>query len=415
MHVGHARYCLSPTAKEFYLIGFRSPTRQEPALGIHDDIYSNALLLRQDDHEVFIFSADFLEFEETMAEDVKTLLNERFGIDRDAVLLSATHNHSSVVSYHKGWYTKKFDADYYEFLLNVIVKSFAECRNNLQEATARYGRKTITGYYGNRNHPGELADNEVIVLTFFDKTGKPFASLVNWAVHSTVISPSNRYLSSDWAGEVSKQLGSSWEFYPAIIVGAAADSSNRNERQGNDFEELARVATGMANEIQQIELDKELTFSKISIQTLYHTIHYDPRKMQQANREAIKRYQVELQNTIDKERSAFVKKEIQKLSEHLNLTEVHLEVKASVISLGQLQLFVFPGELGSAFGKAIKGNYPDLSLILGYANGYYGYFLPAKEYGLSFETIGTLIPAGESEKIIQKFLLTSNLLKTFED
>ena len=44
MKIGHARICLSPTNDEFYLIGYRSPTRLEPALGIHDDIYANSLL-----------------------------------------------------------------------------------------------------------------------------------------------------------------------------------------------------------------------------------------------------------------------------------------------------------------------------------------------------------------------------------
>ena len=39
-----------------------------------------------------------LEFEESMVEDVKTLLYDTYGIERDLVLLSGTHNHSSVVS-----------------------------------------------------------------------------------------------------------------------------------------------------------------------------------------------------------------------------------------------------------------------------------------------------------------------------
>lgn len=178
MKIGSARYCISPSKEEFYLIGFRSENRYYPAKGIHDDIYCNAMLLEENGEQVFIFSADYLEFEESMAEDTKTMLNDMFGIDRDCVLLCATHNHSSVVSYHKGWYTGKFDPDYYDFLMQVMIDSFKACKDNAVDATARYGRKIITGYYGNRNHPGQLADNEVIVLKFYDKNAVPFAGIV---------------------------------------------------------------------------------------------------------------------------------------------------------------------------------------------------------------------------------------------
>lgn len=365
MKIGHGRHCLSPRG-EFHLIGYRSPNRMEPAAGIHDDIYGNSLLLDQDGKQIFLFSADFLEFEEEMAEDVKTLFNARYGIDRDCVLLSATHNHSSVVSYHKGWYTGKFDLSYYGFLIDTICKAYEECAGNMQEARARYGRAVISGYYGNRNHPGEDADNEVIVVEFFDRSGVAFAGMVNWAVHSTVISANNTWLTGEWAGNVCRKLGEGLGFYPLMMVGAAGDCSNRNQRQGNDFEELERVSAGMAGEIMKIPVQKPLELGEIRCQTLFHTIHHD---------------------------------------------SFHLDAKAALIQAGKLQLFVFPGELGSKFGIQLKAACPDLGLVCGYTNGYYEYFLPREEYGLSFETAESQIPKGEPEKLIEKFIQASELLK----
>ncbi|MCD8334103.1 MAG: neutral/alkaline non-lysosomal ceramidase N-terminal domain-containing protein [Clostridiales bacterium] len=363
MKIGCARHCLSPKQDPFYLIGFRSPNRMEPSSGIHDDIYCNSLLFEQDGKRLFLFSADFLEFEEPMAEDVKTLMLNKYGLERDCLLLAATHNHSSVVGYHKGWYTGKYDQRYYDFLIDTICRSYEECAANLRDATAKIGRKVITGYYGNRNHPGQMADNEVAVVKFFDESGTAFAGFVNWAVHSTVISADNTWLTAEWAGNVSKKLGDVFGFYPAMVVGAAGDCSNRNERQGKDFVELERVSAGMAEEIAAIPVEQDVELNRLTVQTLFHTVHDNG---------------------------------------------FHLDAKAWVISLGGLQIFVFPGELGSAFGIQMKQNCPVEAVVCGYTNGYYEYFLPAAEYGLSFETKDSPVPRGEPEKLIQKYIQVSN-------
>lgn len=409
MNIGHARYCVSPR-KEFYLIGYRSDNRMYPASGIHDDIYCQSLLFENNGKKVFLFSADFLEFEEEMAEDIKTLLSQEFDIDRDCILLSATHNHSSIVSYHRSWYTGKFDQDYYDNLISIIKNSFQDCLANLQPATAQYGKADIYGYYGNRNHPGEPADNEVIVVKFYDQQNHAFAGIVNWAVHSTVISAENTYLTSELAGNVRQHLYQEFGFYPVMMVGAAGDCSNRNERQGNDFHELERVSPLLANAIANIQVNQEIILKDIKCQTLFHTIHHNMAFVHEELKLEINKMNEQLHQESNEEKKNFLTNKIKNLSKKLDIHEFHLDAKASVIQLGDIQFFVFPGELGSAFGKQLKKECPVLGLICGYTNGYYEYFMPESEYGLSFETSGCAIPKGEPEKLIQKFIQASKLL-----
>ncbi len=409
MKVGTSRCLLTPQ-KEFYLIGYRSENRMYPATGVHDDIYANALLFDDGQEEAFIFSADFLEFEEEMAEEVKTIMNERYGINRDCVLLMATHNHSSIVSYHKGWYTHKFDEVYYNHLINLIMKCYEECKFNEKNAKAKYGKKEILGYFGNRNHPGQPADNEVIVVKFYDENNEPFAGLVNWAVHSTVISADNTYLTAELAGNVSKKLDEYFGFTPAMVVGAAGDCSNRNERQGNDFKELERVSTALAKEIDMIEIDQDIELGTIQVQTLFHTVHHNMSFVHDELKNEINKMKNKIAQSNDIKEINFLEKKIENTKKELNINSFHLDAKGSVIQLGKLQLFVFPGELGSAFGKQMKKAYPYLSIICGYTNGYYEYFMPKEEYGLSFETIGCKIPKGEPEKMIKKYIQASKLL-----
>lgn len=409
MKIGTSRCLLTPE-KEFYLIGYRSENRMYPASGVHDDIYGNALLFDDNQNEVFIFSADFLEFEEDMAEDVKTIMFEKYGIERDCVLLAATHNHSSIVSYHKSWYTHKFDEEYYEQLIEKICKCYEECHQNKREAKAYYGKKDVYGYYGNRNHPGEPADNEIIVVKFYDTHNQPFAGFVNWAVHSTVISANNTYLTAELAGNVSKKLENAFGFVPAFIVGAAGDCSNRNEREGNDFHELERVSSALAREITQIPVDQEIQLGQIKIQTLFHTIHHHMGFVHEEIKNEIKKMNEKLNQTNEKSEQEFLKTKIKNISKELEINNFHLDAKASVIQIGNMQIFVFPGELGSLFGKQLKNAYSSLAIISGYTNGYYEYFMPREEYGLSFETIGCKVPKGEPEKLIEKFIQASKRL-----
>ena len=81
MNIGHARRKITPQG-DIYLIGYRNlPNRLEPATGVHDDVFANAILFQQGEREVFLFNADVLEFEESMAEEVKTMLAERYGVN----------------------------------------------------------------------------------------------------------------------------------------------------------------------------------------------------------------------------------------------------------------------------------------------------------------------------------------------
>ena len=365
MKVGCARRDITPQG-DIYLIGYRDlPNRLEPATAVHDDVFANALYFQDGTRELFVLSADVLEFEESMAEEVKTLLSSRYGIDRDLVLLCATHDHTSIAAYHKSWWTHKFDQHYYDWLLETICSCFEECRSNARQATAKVGSQIVTGFYGNRNVPGKLADNEVIVLEFSDEEGVPFAGLVNWAVHSAVVGPDTTELTSELAGLVSKKLEPSLGYFPAMIVGAAGDCSDRNFRQGRGIPEVERTSTALAAEIAAIPVETPVALDRIEVQTLYHTIHHDG---------------------------------------------FHLDIRGCVISLGGLHLFVFPSEMGSDLGIRMKAACPVQGLVFGYTNGYFEYFLPEREYGLSFETEHTQVPKGEPEKICEKYVQASRLL-----
>ena len=403
MKIGHARIDLTPKeGEEFYLLGYKTPLRNEPAKGIHDHIFSNALLFQKEDDSFFLWSADLLELPEETCEDIKTCLEKRFGINRDHIILAVMHNHSSIRDFHRNWEFGKYNPEYDEFLMQSVEDSYNQCLDNLQNATAKTGEEIIIGYYSNRNHKGLPADNNVTVVKFYDEQNKPFAAIVNWAVHSTGLGAENMYLTGDMAGNTCRKLQEIWGYYPLMLNGAAGDCSNRYNRQGKGFDELDRVTTGLADEISKIRCDKSIRIDNIKQISLSHEIVTDMdayHKVLEEYLDKIKNGQLE---TLDHMPQSHL---IEKIQGELQRQKFELNIRFGVVDVGDLRFYVFPGELGSKFGIQLREETKGKTvLVAGYANGFNYYFLNKEEYGLSFETIGNPVPPGEPECIVKKML-----------
>lgn len=412
MLVGHGRKDITPT-EPFYLLGYKTPTRNQPAKGIHDHIFINGILFHNTkDEEVFIATGDLLEIEDIVAADIKQTISKKFKIPMDNVIIGVTHDHHSVRDYHKSWEFGKFSQEYYDFFVQSFVEVYQQCLNNLTDVTVKYGQEQVLGFYSNRNHKGKLSDNIVSVIKFFHNN-KPIAGIVNMAVHSTVLGASNMYLTADLAGNVCTHLQECWGFYPLMLIGCAGDSSNRFERQGRDFAELKRVSTGLAARISEIEVTQEIDVDRGHLQVLTEceVVVNDKKDYDESLR---KRIQGMKDGTIKNVGSQPVEDVIEKCEDQLTKPQFFDVIQMEILDLGDLRIFVFPGELASAGAKLLRASTSKKVLIAGYSNGFHYYFLQAQDYGLSFETIGNPVPAGTFEKIISKFVFGSHLLDAYE-
>ncbi len=403
MRVGNGRVDLTPKDGEvFYLLGYKMPLRNQPAKGVHDPIFGNGILLEEQGQRLFLWSGDLLELPDETAADIKTKLEDTFGIPRDQILLSVTHNHSSIRDFHRDWEFGVYNPEYDAFLMESVLEVYRQCEEHLQEAEAVLGRDLVTGYYSNRNHEGELADNTVTVLKFLNTEGKAFAGIVNWAVHSTAMSGDNLYLTGDLAGNTCTNLQKEWGFFPLFLNGAAGDSSNRFCRQGKDFAELERAAKGLSEKIGKIPCEQKVKLGKLQSLTMSHEIAPDMEKYKAAIQKDLEDIASGNKETLDHMPKEHL---IGKLEGELKRESFYLNISFQVLDFGDLRIFVFPGELASKFGIYLREQNPQKQvLIAGYTNGFHYYFLNKEEYGLSFETIGNPVPAGEPEHIVEKMM-----------
>lgn len=408
MKVGYGRVEITPSMP-FYLLGYKTPLRNEPAKGIHDSIFINGLLIKNDlGDEVFIATGDLLEIEDSVAAEIRNKISNGYKIPFENIIIGVTHDHHSVRDFHKSWEYGKFNQEYYDFFVDSFVTLFENCRSTMVDAQLQYGEDLVLGYYGNRNHKGKQSDNVVSVVKVISN-GKEIAGLVNIAVHSTVLSGNNTELTADLAGTLSSKLKEQWGFYPLMLIGCAADSSNHHERLGRDFDELDRVASALANKIGQIEVNKEVMVDnqRLKVLTLCQEVISDKKTYDNDLREKIEAMEMDQLDIVGSQPKEHL---IQKCENQLKQAQFYDVVPFSILDMGELRIFTFPGELASVGGQVLRDSTSKTVLVAGYSNGFHHYFLEKEEYGRSFETIGNPVPRGTFEMIIDKFICGGKLL-----
>ena len=376
MRASSRRFCLTPKG-EFYLIGYgsRYKSRLLPAAGVHDDIFANAILIESNGKQIFIFNADFIEFEESSCNELKELLHQKYGLDHNLIFFSATHNHQSVMSYHKTWKTGVFSQEYYDFLVSTVESAYQQCRDSLTKSEAYYGVGEVIGYYGSREHFGEKADNDVILVEF--KNGDSVvAAICNYATHSTIIDPENNLLTGDFAGALCRRIYEDRGYYPAMVVGAAGDSSNRAFRKGVDYDELNRTVIGVAEQIKKIKVDQKIEIEFEYDNFITYRVNYEPKDDADFLNTKIKELEQKLTIATDFQSKKLYGDAINTYRTKLKMKKIDITLSSSIVKMKDLQIISIPGELGSTLGLELKTfSKAKCCLIFGYTNGHFHYIL----------------------------------------
>lgn len=388
---------------EFYMVGYLSRERELPALGIHDDPLCVCIMIEAEEKKLLFISIDVCIIEKSKADSIKDKILEVIDIDKDNIIINSIHTHSASSGLDSSQMSKEDNPEYFQLVKSTIADCVKDLPESLQEATAEIGKTLVHGFYSNRNDINKPFDDEAYVIRFKDKTGNIVAAMCNFNCHCTVLGPANRYSTSDLIGEVRKNISETLGVIPYTFTGSSGDISNRQLRQGNDFKELTRVGEGVSDILKGIKEFHEINLDRFEMKKFSYRINYD-------NSQYFEGYRKQLNDVIrllDTDLSLDERKlrttEKQQLSEKLKINNVDFTVFCKIIKLGDIELITFPGELVSKFGIRLKKKNSDkITMIIGYADDYKGYFVEAEEYGKCYETIATNTPKGITEKLIGK-------------
>ncbi len=382
-----------------YLQGYVGHVRDLPATGVHDIPELNSILLEIEDQLILLFAMDVSGFSESISITLKDQICSVYPIKKDNISFAGIHTHSGP----NGTSSRSENKSYYHKVLNGVMSSCEELFRSLQDAEPYICSTHIQGFFSNRNSLQEKYDNEAIVLKFVNSKQETIAAILNISCHSTVLGINNSQSSSDLLGAVRQKITMNLGVIPVTFMGAAGDISNRQYRQGDDFLELERCSSGIADQINKNDMFEKIEFNHISRKDIEYQIKYNNEPNFPVFELMVKDLEISLANEklsdVDRKLKATSLKQFKaKLQE----PKVDYTVRVKVYDFGGLRIVTFGGELSSKFGMELKKSVGSKVMIITCVDDHTGYFIEEEKYGLYYETIATKTPKGVPEIIVSR-------------
>src|SRR5436190_7352390 len=163
------------------------------------DLNVRALVFADDNTRVAIVSADFLGFPAILGNRVRAKVKN---IPAENILIGATHTHSAPDCYGfpdgKGGFSA--DLKYLDSVCKRMAEAINEAAGKLQPARLKIMTGEAKGKIAYNYYAPQLYDPRCHVIQAIGADGKPFATLVNYAVHPEVLGSSAGICSPDLIG-----------------------------------------------------------------------------------------------------------------------------------------------------------------------------------------------------------------------
>jgi len=342
--------------------GGAGPSR--PATKQLGDLTVRALVLEQGDVRVAICSGDFLGFPGVLCEKVRAQVD---GVPPENILIGVTHTHSAPDCYgflnEDG--TTSADLGY----LDDVCAKFAEAINKAVEGLQPASLKIATGEARSRiaynYYAPQLYDPRCHVLQCLDESGKPFATLINYATHPEILGPKQGILSPDLCGplydRIAEMTGGVAIFMNSAQGGmVTADCRGPEGKDIQTWEECIRIGRLLADEALRIVEPAPIQRNP-GLFCAATTIRFpvDSPMMRAIIASSPLGYELE--------------------------EDQHIPTQVNVVNVGNAQILTIPGEALPNIGYYLKRKMrAEHNLLFGLTNDAFGYILVKEDWD-SFE------------------------------
>ncbi len=331
----------------------RPTTKKEGELTVR------ALVFEQDGTRVAIVSADFLGFPALLGNQVRSAVK---GIPPENILIGATHTHSAPDCYGfpDGKGGTSSDPKYLELVCTRMAEAINEAVAKLQPARLKVATGEAKGAIAYNYYAPQLYDPRCSVIQALDASGKPFATLVNYAIHPEVLGSDRGICSPDLIGplydEIAAKGGGTGIFMNSAQGGmVTADNRRPNGGEAGTWAECQRIGNLLADEaLRIVQGAPEQVSPKLVCSARPLTFPVDSPLMQ-----ALLKASPKAAGAVDG-----------KLTTQMNL-----------INIGNAQILTIPGEalpnIGYYLKRKMRGEH---NLLFGLTNDAFGYILTKEDY-----------------------------------
>lgn len=411
MQIGFARKTITPIGSEL-MGGYSVENRYSK--GVMDELYVRVVILQQTDAILVLVNYDLVAVDELLVQPIVEYLKQ-YQISRDFVVVTATHTHASIggiLETRSG--VLKGSRECFmltnlaliDQILATTYEAIEEALQGLSEGKLEIAFDQMSGIGSNRNDRQQSGDSDLLVVKLTNQTG--YIYLIKFACHPTVLNSDNRYFSADFPGAVSQLLEEEGACFSCFLNGAAGDLSTRFTRQASNAQEMKRLGHLIVDKISQLDL-QGCQVKEIESRSFSHSIgikSYLPEKQALVQ---VEKYQTLINSEDFSQMAPPKQRQVESKLEgaicHYHLTRNQLNkdeitIDFKIIRFNEMYFILIPGELFSHLGHQLERSQVQ---VIGYANGYYGYFPDEKAYEAAYyEANASHFAPGESERLVQK-------------
>jgi hypothetical protein len=332
-------------------------TRKEGELTVR------ALVFEEGTNRIAIVSSDFLGFPAVLGNKVRAAIN---GIPAQNILIGATHTHSAPDCYGfpDGKGGTSSDPKYLELVCQRMAEAINQAVADLQPAQLKIATGPAKGKIAFNYYAEHLYDPRCHVIQVLDISGKPVATLVNYAIHPEVLGNEVGICSPDLVGPLYDELaakGGGTGIFMNSAQGGMVTADNRIESGGDarTWDECLRIGRLLADEALRIVQNAPVQSApKLFCAARSLMLPVDSTGM----RELMKR-----------------------MPGFNPATGNNVVTQLNVVNVGDAQILTIPGEalpnIGYYLKRKMRGEH---NLLFGLTNDAYGYILTKEDFD-SFE------------------------------
>lgn len=379
LKVGATKLDLEPPVG-IWLTGYGG--RIEPSQGRHDPIMARAVAVSDGDKTCLIVSAELIGFDVDEALQMRKEIEARSGVPASHIIIACTHTHSGPASMPLRGNMGILDKPWNKAIREKIVDLADKAVKKLAPAVLAYGSKEVKELSYNRQPGGGPVDEKVRVLRFESPSGEHIATLVNYAMHAVVLGPANLRLSGDFPGEVCRQLEKKGgvALYLQGCCGDIDPAINKEKWGKGTFDDIASIGSLLVKTIEAalkgVEKKSSARVSGSS-EVAKLPLMKAPTADELAKINAGLKAEFEAAKSFDNKVCAKAMLEWKSaLDNALQSGGPPEELKAEVVSImiGDIRIVGLPFEAYTDIGlEIIKGLSPLKPMVVGYANGLFGY------------------------------------------
>jgi hypothetical protein len=318
-----------------------------------------ALVLEQDTTRVAIVSVDFLGFPAWLGNRVRAAVPQ---LPPENILIGATHTHSAPDCYGfpDAQGRTSSNPEYLDTVCARAVEALKQALANLQPARLKTATDAAHGKIAYNYYAEQLYDPRCNVIQALDASGRPFATLVNYAIHPEVIGSGQGICSPDLIGPLYERItakgGGTGIFMNSAQGGmVTADSRLAGGKEARTWEECIRIGSLLADEALRIVHDAPIQDSP----ALYCTAR-------------------SVTFPVD---SPLMRALLKELPGAKGTPNESVTTQLNLVNVGNAQILTIPGEalpnIGYYLKRKMRGRY---NLLFGLTNDAFGYILTKEDY-----------------------------------